>query len=227
MKKKCICCGIEKDISEYYSHPRTADGHLNKCKECCKKQNKDNREKHLEYYREYDRNRKAKANDTSGGMNMFEKEAEDSFKSKKVLYKWETDKHSYIDGFKDGAKFGYDKLNEELKEKISVLLSCKNCPENKGGWICAKEYENKCLAQKIVFIQELKKENAKLKKELKISQRCWQDQKNISFNANCSLHKAKELIEELSSSLSVVGECDDEECELLNRAEQFLKDSVE
>ena len=63
MKKKCICCGIEKDISEYYSHPRTADGHLNKCKECCKKQNKDNREKHLEYYREYDRNRKAKAND--------------------------------------------------------------------------------------------------------------------------------------------------------------------
>ena len=227
MKKKCICCGIEKDISEYYSHPRTTDGHLNKCKECCKKQNKDNREKHLEYYREYDRNRKAKANDTSGGMNMFEKEAEDSFNCKKVLYKWETDKHSYIDGFKDGAKFGYNKLNEELKEKISVLLSCKNCPENKGGWICAKEYENKCLAQKIVFIQELKKENAKLKKELKISQRCLQDQKNISFNANCSLHKAKELIEELSSSLSVVGECDDEECELLNRAEQFLKDSVE
>ena len=128
--------------------------------------------------------------------------------------------------FKDGAEFGYNKLNEELKEKISVLLSCKNCPENKGGWICAKEYENKCLAQKIVFIQELKKENAKLKKELKISQRCWQDQKNISLNANCSLHKAKELIEELSSSLSVVGECDDEECELLNRAEQFLKDSV-
>ena len=50
MKKKCICCGIEKDISEYYSHPRTADGHLNKCKECCKKQNKDNRaHKKLQY----------------------------------------------------------------------------------------------------------------------------------------------------------------------------------
>ena len=78
-----------------------------------------------------------------------------------------------------------------------------------------------------MFIQELKKENAKLKKELKISQRCWQDQKNISLNANCSLHKAKELIEELSSSLSVVGECGEEECELLNRAEQFLKDSIE
>lgn len=41
------------------------------------------------------------------------------------------------------------------------------------------------------------------------------------------LTKAKDLIEELSSSLFVVGECGDEECELLNRAEQFLKDSVE
>ena len=38
-------------------------------------------------------------------------------------------------------------------------------------------------------------------------------------------NKAKELIEELSSSLSVVGECEEEECELLNRAEQFLRKS--
>ena len=44
---------------------------------------------------------------------------------------------------------------------------------------------------------------------------------------NPQLTKAKELIEELSSSLSVVGECGEEECELLNRAEQFLKDSIE
>ena len=56
-----------------------------------------------------------------------------------------------------------EKENAELKEKISILLSCKNCPENKGGWICEKEYEDKCLAQKIEFIKELKKENAKLK----------------------------------------------------------------
>ena len=38
-------------------------------------------------------------------------------------------------------------------------------------------------------------------------------------------NKARELIEELSSSLSVVGECEEEECELLNRAEQFLKEN--
>ena len=44
---------------------------------------------------------------------MIEKEAEDSFNCKKVLYKRETDKHSYIDGFKDGAEFGYNKATSE------------------------------------------------------------------------------------------------------------------
>ena len=58
------------------------------------------------------------------------------------------------------------KENKELEEKISVLLSCKNCSENKGGWICVKEYENKCLAQKIEFIKELKKENVELKEKV-------------------------------------------------------------
>ena len=52
---------------------------------------------------------------------------------------------------------------KELEEKISVLLTCKNCPENKGGYICTKEYDNKCLAQKIQHVKELEEENAELK----------------------------------------------------------------
>lgn len=67
-------------------------------------------------------------------------------------------------GFLAGLEYK-NKENAELKEKISILLSCKNCPENKGGWICAKEYEDKCLAQKIEFIKELEKENAELKEQ--------------------------------------------------------------
>ena len=54
------------------------------------------------------------------------------------------------------------KENAELQEKISVWLSCTNCPENKGGWICLKEYENKCLKQKIEFIKELEEEKCEL-----------------------------------------------------------------
>ena len=57
-----------------------------------------------------------------------------------------------------------DKYIADLEQKISVLLSCKNCPENKGGFICQKEYEDKCLAQKIQYIKELKEEIENLKK---------------------------------------------------------------
>jgi hypothetical protein len=35
--KICFKCGIEKNIDNFYSHPKTADKHLNKCKECTKK----------------------------------------------------------------------------------------------------------------------------------------------------------------------------------------------
>ena len=55
--------------------------------------------------------------------------------------------------------------------------------------------------------------------------RAYKDGAELGYNkANERLIKAKELIGELISSLSVVGECEEEECELLNRAEAFISE---
>lgn len=49
--KECFICHKKKELSEFYTHPQMGDGHLNKCKECCKAY------AHSRDTREYDRNR--------------------------------------------------------------------------------------------------------------------------------------------------------------------------
>ena len=98
------------------------------------------------------------------------------------------------------------KENAELKEKISVLLSCRNCPENKGGLLCEKEYEGRCLSQKIMYIKELK---AEMKEQLT---------------------KAKELILTLLNNFAYPIGREDwtvEDEEIVDKAEQFLRELEE
>ena len=55
--KTCFKCGIEKPLDDFYKHPAMADGHLNKCKECNKKDVRQNYRKNIKHYREYEKTR--------------------------------------------------------------------------------------------------------------------------------------------------------------------------
>ena len=130
-----------------------------------------------------------------------------------------------------------EKENEELKTSVENL--------NKS----VQELENK-LIEKVTLesldvvsakINELEKENAELKKtyrkqrnkridELqKENARLTTNEKSLIAERKIIVKEnaeAKNLIEELASSLSVVGECGEEECELINKAQKFINKPI-
>lgn len=55
--KVCFKCNKFLPFSQFYKHSQMSDGHLNKCKECTKRDTKENRERRQDYYNAYDRNR--------------------------------------------------------------------------------------------------------------------------------------------------------------------------
>jgi len=57
VQKTCFKCHRLLLLTEFYRHPRMADGHLNKCRECARLDTLQNRRKRVVYYREYDRGR--------------------------------------------------------------------------------------------------------------------------------------------------------------------------
>ena len=59
--KTCFKCLKSLPRSQFYKHPKMGDGLLGKCKECTRTDARLNRRNHLEFYREYDKDRAKQA----------------------------------------------------------------------------------------------------------------------------------------------------------------------
>jgi hypothetical protein len=58
--KQCFKCEVVKHIEQFYTHPRMADGHLGKCKECTRLDAVRHRAANLDKVKAYDRGRSLK-----------------------------------------------------------------------------------------------------------------------------------------------------------------------
>lgn len=83
MEKQCFKCHRTLSITEFYVHKKMGDGHLNKCKDCTRKDSLEHRANNLEKVMEYDRNRK-NANERTEFNKIRQKELK---ASNPVLYK--------------------------------------------------------------------------------------------------------------------------------------------
>lgn len=118
MEKACFKCGEVKTLGEYYKHKSMLDGHLNKCKECTKKDAHKHRVENIEKVREYDRNRpnKKERAKQSSEYNKTEKGKE---VRRKAIKKYQEDKIKY---------YAKNVLNAAVRDgKIFKPSNCSSC----------------------------------------------------------------------------------------------------
>ena len=117
--KICFKCNINQPLSEFYKHKMMADGHLNKCKTCTKKDTKENIAKNPDYYREYD-NQRAMLPHRVEARVIYQHTQEGKAACNKAKQKW-----SELNTIKRAAHFI---LGNAVRDgKITKPLFCSEC----------------------------------------------------------------------------------------------------
>lgn len=104
--KRCFKCGEDKPLDEFYRHPRMADGHFNKCKDCAKTDTREHR-RVSERPREYDRERNHRP------------ERRGRWEEKRIKYR-----------YRNPEKYkAHNALNRAVKDGRVMRQTCEVCGE--------------------------------------------------------------------------------------------------
>ncbi len=88
MTKECFKCKRVLDLTEFYKHPQMKDGHLNKCKECTKKDVSEKYYSEHESRAEYERKRNKTPHRKAQVIKYMRKNREDNpekYKARSVV----------------------------------------------------------------------------------------------------------------------------------------------
>lgn len=127
MLKRCFKCGKEKPIEDFYRHSQMDDGHLNKCKECTRKDVRENRKKKYDYYRGYDRKRghhqSYEYTEEYRHKNPLKAKAHNTLNT--AVYRGKIIKPKFCE--ECGSDFAIEAHHEDYSKPLDVVWLCSTC----------------------------------------------------------------------------------------------------
>ncbi len=137
LMKECFKCGETKPLDEFYKHPQMADGHLNKCKKCNRRDVRLHRQDKIEKYRAYDRERGARM-DASRLRSYRARCPEKAKAHRAVAYRLRTGDLSRPESCERcGSDFHIHAHHDDYSKPLDIMWLCASCHKQRHrqlGW---------------------------------------------------------------------------------------------
>ena len=126
--KACFKCDRWLPLSGFYKHPRMGDGHLGKCKECTRKDVRENHAKRRDHYLQYDRQR-SRTPERRAGIRLSQEKWSDRHRARVLLHnavaRGKVMKPEACEDCRERAKL--DGHHEDYTKPLEVIWLCRPC----------------------------------------------------------------------------------------------------